>query len=73
MNSASVDKPMAEMFRPLEITDYLNWIKLIVDQEIRLNDWETSFVQSLYARLNQKINLTELQAKKLESIYARTD
>lgn len=62
---------MAEMWKPLSIEDYLGWIEAIVDEASDdLSDWESTFIESLNQRLNNNQNLTELQAKKLESIYS---
>jgi len=63
---------MSEIFKPHPIEAYQQWIRLIAEQGIELNEWELEFCMSLHKRLESGFNLTEFQAKKLESIYVRT-
>jgi len=61
---------MAEIWRPQEIKVYQSWIESIVDEASdELSDWESSFLSDIQMRLDKGYNLTENQAKKLESIY----
>lgn len=62
---------MAEMWKSLGIEVYKHWIARVI-AELDLNPWEVEFTTSIYKRLHKNIDLTELQAKKLESIYVRT-
>lgn len=61
---------MAEIWKPQSISIYNDWIQAIIDESSDiLNNWETSFIESLTVRLDNENNLTELQAQKLELIY----
>lgn len=63
---------MAQIWKPQEKSVYLDWI-IRIKQEAwnQLNDWEQSFIISLYERLSfQRTNLTHGQADKLETIYS---
>lgn len=75
---------MSRIWEPQPISVYLSWIEAIM-QEVEaqeqykgqiqsggplLNDWENKFVDSVQTRLLNGTNLSELQAKKLEVIYA---
>lgn len=61
---------MVEMWRPLTIEIYKDWIEAILDEASdELNDWESTFIESIYTRLHNGNNLTQPQAEKLESIY----
>lgn len=56
-------------FKPQSREVYISWIKKIINQDINLNEWEKSFISSLFYRL-QKFDLTENLAKRLELIYS---
>ena len=60
---------MAAIWKPRDREVYLSWIKAIIEQDVELNEWDNTFITSIFTKL-QKFNLTELQAKKLEDIYA---
>lgn len=63
---------MARIWEPQPIKVYEEWIKDIVDEASdKLNDWESSFIESLAARLFRGQNLTQNQAEKLEQIYTK--
>lgn len=69
--SCGAKKVMAQIWKPLDISVYKAWVETIVTEASDdLNSWETSFIESISTRLNSGRNLTELQAEKLESIYA---
>jgi len=62
---------MAKIWEPLNIEVYKSWCEAIQEEASDdLNDWEISFIESIYQRLNKNQNLTENQDKKLEDIYA---
>jgi hypothetical protein len=61
---------VAEMWIPLESEVYKNWVDTTIEKaEAKLNEWELKFIYSIKDRLASGSALTELQAKKLESIY----
>ena len=48
-----------------------SWIDAILEEASDdLNDWETHFVTDIAIRIANGWSITELQEKKLESIYA---
>lgn len=62
---------MAAIWKPQSIDVYKNWAETIIDEASDdLNSWETTFVNSIYERLQSGKNLSEAQANKLEHIYA---
>jgi len=66
---------MAEKWKPKDKKVYIDWILNLRGNEKswsgRLTKWEQDFCYSLYSRLTDlKLDLTEAQAEKLESIYA---
>lgn len=62
---------MAEIWKPLSIETYQSWHKAIVDEASdELNDWESSFIESIGTRLAYGNNLSESQARNLERIYS---
>lgn len=62
---------MAKMWEPQTIKTYQDWIETIITQASDdLNDWENSFIDSLFNRLEQGDNLSERQAEILERIYS---
>lgn len=62
---------MPAIWRPQPISVYKDWAETIIDEASdKLNSWETTFVNSLYERLQSGRNLSEAQANKLEHIYA---
>lgn len=61
---------MAEIWKPQEIEVYRSWVNAIIDEaQDSLNDWESSFVDSIGNQLMQCIQLSEKQADILERIY----
>lgn len=61
---------MAEVWKPHPIEVYKAWV-LALDNPIRdLTDWEFGFVNDLRHKLARNFNLSQLQAEKLEDIYA---
>jgi uncharacterized protein YmfQ (DUF2313 family) len=63
---------MAEIWKPLEISVYQDWIRAILDQaQDDLNSWEAGFVQGLDDLLDNGRNLSQRQAQVLERIYAQ--
>lgn len=64
---------MSEIWKPLDIIVYQNWIGAILHEvQFSLNQWEKDFITSLYHRLDKGNNLSQAQAAKLEDIYVRT-
>lgn len=62
---------MAAIWKPQPISVYKDWAEAIIDEASdKLNSWETTFVNSIYERLQSGNNLSEAQANKLEHIYA---
>ncbi len=62
---------MAEIWKPQPIEIYQSWVDAIVSEASDdLNDWENKFIDNIQIRLNFGNQLTEEQAKKLESIYS---
>jgi len=64
-----------EVWKPKERRVYMDWIKKIIQQNADINDWERNFVTGVYTilqfkEIEGKGNVSEAQAKKLESIYA---
>lgn len=62
---------MAKIWEPQPIEVYKDWVESILSEASdELSDWESSFVENIGKRLDYGNNLTQLQAEKLESIYA---
>lgn len=62
---------MTEMWKQLRIEDYKYWVDTILSEASDLlSNWETTFIESLDARLSNGFNLSQAQAEKLEQIYA---
>ncbi len=60
----------AEIWKPQPREVYLEWINTISEEASdNLNNWETSFVDSIRQQLLTGRTLTKLQAEKLEVIY----
>jgi hypothetical protein len=62
---------MAEIWKPQphDVVEY--WCSTILDEASDLlNNWETLFIEEIAIKIANKWPLTELQEKKLESIYA---
>ena len=63
---------MAEMWKPHDIEVYRTWLNAILDEASdALNDWESSFVDSMQNRLDNGWNLSQNQSEKLEQIYTK--
>lgn len=67
---------MAKIWTPQPIEVYRSWIDAIISEASDdLNDWETNFVNDMDDRVTMLAgtqgNLTQGQAEKLESIYAK--
>jgi hypothetical protein len=63
---------MAKIWTPQPIEVYRSWVDAITSEASdKLNDWETNFVNDMDERLSLLRQLTEGQAEKLESIYAK--
>jgi hypothetical protein len=63
---------MSKIWTPQPIEVYRSWVDAITSEASdKLNDWETNFVNDMDDRLSMMRNLTEGQAEKLESIYAK--
>lgn len=72
MRSVGRKETMAKIWEPQPIEVYRSWVDAIVSEASdELNEWETKFVDDMDTRLSQLRNLTEGQAEKLESIYAK--
>lgn len=64
---------MAKIWEPQPIEVYLSWVEALQNPiflDIPLNSWEYGFVCDMRMKLQRHFNLSELQAKKLEDIYA---
>jgi hypothetical protein len=63
---------MSKVWQPQDKDVYRKWIEdIIMESEEKLTDWERGFISSLETRLDNNWQLSEPQAMKLESIYAR--
>jgi hypothetical protein len=62
---------MSLQWQPKPIEVYIEWCRMLYEEASDdLNSWEIGFVESVYGRLVNGNNLTELQAEKLEKIYS---
>lgn len=62
---------MSPVWKPKNIQVYIDLVNTITEEaEGNLNNWERNFIVSIGDRLMKGTNLTELQAEKLEQIYA---
>lgn len=63
---------MPVKWKPLNKDIYISWIHKLTVTGDKLTDWERNFIMSLWNRLEIfKLNLTQPQAEKLESIYSK--
>jgi len=63
---------MSKIWTPQPIEVYRSWVDAITSEASdKLNNWETNFVNDMDERLSLLRQLTEGQADKLESIYAK--
>lgn len=63
---------MPPIWKPFDKLVYDGWIDAIISEASdELNDWEIKFVESIRERLILGRELSQLQAEKLESIYAK--
>jgi len=47
------------------------WLDAVLNEASdKLNDWETSFIESIERQLDKRIPLSQAQEEKLETIYA---
>lgn len=61
---------MAEMWKPQSIDVYRDWLTALAEEASdNLNDWETTFLDSIGLRLLDGKDLTQKQAEILERIY----
>lgn len=63
---------MSKIWQPQSHLVYETWIDTIISEASNeLNDWEIKFIESMRERVIMKLNISELQAEKLESIYVK--
>ena len=63
---------MSKIWEPQSIEVYIFWADAIINEaQDKLNNWEIIFIASIQERLEQRKNLTQAQANKLEDIYAK--
>lgn len=61
---------MAKIWEPQSFEVLKHWLNTILDEASDdLNDWEERFISEIGIRIDNGWQLTELQEKKLESIY----
>lgn len=47
------------------------WLDTVITEASdKLNDWETTFIESIERQLDKRIPLSQSQEEKLESIYS---
>lgn len=62
---------VAEIWKPKDPELLRAWVDSIyVEASDELNDWEFTFIDSIYNRLVRGLQLSQAQEEKLESIYA---
>jgi len=63
---------MSEIWKPQSIEVYRGWTDAILSEASeQLTDWEAKFVSDMDDRLSMLASLTQAQAEKLETIYAK--
>jgi len=63
---------MSQIWKPKPIAVYIQWVVDIAEESSeKLSDWENTFIESVYTRLEYGTQLTEAQAKKLEELYVK--
>jgi len=62
---------MAEQWKSQSPKVHREWLDTIIKEASdKLNDWETTFIESIERQLDRRTPLTQAQEEKLEDIYA---
>ncbi len=63
---------MAKIWKPQTFETLSYWIDDIIEEASdRLNSWETTFVEDIKIKVDNKWPITQAQEEKLESIYTK--